>query len=93
MENSNKQNQQNKSHSDETNVYIEELKKCVGQPVTVFDISGKEFSGICKAISFMHLNVILMTDDEKIIIKNISHIKRKRSFVTPAEKEAKFKKK
>jgi len=72
--------QPNKVQTNEPNIYIEELKKFIGQEVTVIDMNGKEFSGICKAISFMHLNIILMTNDEKIIIKNISYIKRKRTY-------------
>ena len=60
------------------NIYIEELKKCVKKQVTVTTKTGKEFKGICKAINFMHLNIILMTEKEKIIIKDISHLIRKR---------------
>lgn len=68
------------------NRYIEELKKCVGENVTVYKNDGRQFEGICKAISFQHLNVVLMTPIEKIVIKDISHIVRTRSF----DKKGKF---
>jgi small nuclear ribonucleoprotein (snRNP)-like protein len=68
------------------NSYIEELKKFIGKDVTVTDIAGREFRGICRAISFQYLNVVLSTDNEKIIVKNISNICRKR---TSPEKKAK----
>jgi len=60
------------------NRYIIELKKFVGQEAVVTDALGKVFKGKVVAWGFNHLNVILMTDKEKIIIKNISNIVRKR---------------
>lgn len=71
------------------NVYIDELKKYQGSQVDVFNNEGKKFSGICKAISFIHLNIVIMNNDEKILIKNISHIIRKRSNPKPVEIEEK----
>jgi hypothetical protein len=58
--------------------YTNELIKCIGKEVTVKDIGGKDFVGICEALDFFHLNVILKTDTETVIIKNIQHIRRKR---------------
>jgi hypothetical protein len=63
------------------NEYIDELKKYVGQEVYVRDNNGNEFTGICKAICFNYLNVVVMTEYDKILIKNISYIKRKRGFI------------
>lgn len=68
------------------NRYTEELKKCIGENIIVYREDGTKFEGTCKAISFQHLNVVIMTPVEKIIVKNISHIIRKRNF----DKEGRF---
>lgn len=60
------------------NKYVEELKKCEGKEVEVLTVDGQIHKGICRAINFSHLNVVLMTDEEKIIVKNVLIIKRKR---------------
>ena len=60
------------------NRYIVELKKFIGSKVIVEDLNGKKFKGVCLAIGFNHLNIILMTDKQKITIKNISNISRDR---------------
>ena len=62
------------------NIFIAELKKFVGKEVEVTDIAMNQYKGICKAVSFTHLNVILMNERQKIVIKNIACIKRKRTF-------------
>ena len=61
--------------------YKEELEKFYNKEVTIEDTNGKTEQGICRAISPNHLNVVLMTKDEKIIIKNVYKIKRKRTYV------------
>lgn len=63
---------------EDKNIYIEELKKCIGKKVKVKTMDGEEIEGSCRAINFMHLSIILMTDKEKIIIKNIQKITRER---------------
>lgn len=63
------------------NPFVEELKKFIkSQAVVEQHIDGKVIAtaGIIKAIDFNHLNVIVMTDTEKILIKNFYRIKRKR---------------
>lgn len=60
------------------NRYIVELKKFIGSKVIVKDMNEKEFKGKCIAIGFNYLNVILMTEKEKIVVKNISSIRRDR---------------
>ena len=55
-------NTQNKSR------YTEELKKCLKQEVTVMDVNGHVTVGVCLAINYQYLNVVVMTDDEKIIV-------------------------
>jgi len=61
------------------NPYMDELKKFIKKYVTVKDQNGDTYVGECRAINFQHLNVVLMSDDEKIIIRNIQYIKRKRT--------------
>ena len=73
-----------------------ELHKLIGREVTVFSCVGIsslgmpvmiEHSGVCLAIQSTHLSVVLMTDTEKIIVKHVSSIRRKRSFnKKPGEK-------
>ena len=61
-------------------IFIAELKKFIGKEVEVTDTTMNQYTGICKAIGFNHLNVVLMTKEEKIVLKNIASIKRKRTF-------------
>jgi len=61
------------------NPYMDELKKFIKKYVIVKDQNGETYEGECRAINFQHLNVVLMNDDEKIIIRNIQYIKRKRT--------------
>lgn len=70
------------------NRYVEELMKCVGKKVVVTDTEGNEVDGVCVAISHMHLNVVIRTDTEKIIIKNIRSIRRQRTFGKKEESHA-----
>lgn len=67
--------------NEEKNEFVDELKKCVKKQVEVVMKTGEKFVGQCRAISYNHLNVVLMTETEKIILKDISHIKRKRSLI------------
>ena len=60
------------------NEYVAELKKFIGKECDVWDVNGDKFIGIVKTINFMYLNVILMTNTHKVIIKNISRIERRR---------------
>jgi small nuclear ribonucleoprotein (snRNP)-like protein len=62
------------------NDYVVELKKFLKQEVVVRTIDNEEIKGNCRAINFQHLNVVLMTDKEKILVKNIKSITRQRSF-------------
>ena len=59
--------------------YEQELEKCIGSVVEVVDGFGKSHFGTCIGISNMHLNVVLMTETTKVIIKNISSITRNRN--------------
>lgn len=63
---------------EKTNEYIDELKKFLRKQVKVTAIDGTIYEGECRAIDFIHLNVILMTDTEKYVIKNIRSISRPR---------------
>lgn len=58
--------------------YEVELKKFIGAEVIVTDTTGMIHLGNCRGISGMHLNVIIATKTEKILIKNIVTIKRMR---------------
>jgi len=62
------------------NKYFSELKKFERKQVIAKDTDGNEFKGECMAINYMHLNVVLMTDKEKIIIRNLASIRRDRTF-------------
>ncbi len=62
------------------NTYIEELKKFIKKPVVVINDQGNTFEGICKAIDFHYVNIILMTDNEKIFVKNVRSITRQRDW-------------
>jgi small nuclear ribonucleoprotein (snRNP)-like protein len=82
---------------EKSNVYLEELKKFIGKECEVTDASGNKYKGVCKGLNFNYLNIILMTDKEKIIIRNIANVRRLRSApsepVKPAnEKSVKAKK-
>lgn len=67
-----------------SNFWFIELHKFVGKDVTVLDSRGVEHQGVFCAFSSQHLNVIIRTDDEKIIIRNVVTIRRKRSAPAPA---------
>ena len=62
------------------NIYLIELNKFLGKEVTVTNARGEIYSGVCRAVNFQYMNVILMTDEEKIAIRDVSTIRRKRSF-------------
>ena len=61
-------------------IWQKELFKYLNKEVEVEDDKGKVYVGICKAISQPHLNIVLMTDTDKIIVRNLRRIQRKRSF-------------
>jgi len=61
------------------NPYIHELNKFFGSEVEVIDDRGDVYKGICRGINFQHLNMIIMTKDEKILVRNIRVVKRKRN--------------
>lgn len=60
--------------------YSEELQKFIKKQVRVVDMFGVVHEGECRAISEPHLNVVIMTKTEKILIKNIVSITRLRDF-------------
>jgi hypothetical protein len=70
------------------NVYLEELKKFIGEECEVTDASGNKYKGICKGLNFNYLNIILMTDKEKIIVRNIANVRRLRSVQSEPAKPA-----
>lgn len=61
------------------NIYVTELMKFVKQEVEVTDVFGKTHTGICKAINFQHLNIVIFDDKQKLVIKNCQLIRRKRN--------------
>lgn len=68
------------------NIYIDELLKFIGKDVIVKTTTNEQYHGICKAICYNHLNIVLMTEEEKILIKNPSIIKRFRDGKKEDEK-------
>lgn len=74
-----------------------ETSKCIGREVTVTQYVGVNATGaplfidhvgVCVALQYTHLSVILMTDTEKLIIKNVAAIRRKRTKDNPAAPHA-----
>ncbi len=74
-----------------------ETSKCIGREVTVTQLLGVDqvgrpvieyTKGICVAIQMQHLSVILMTEGEKILLKNVHQIRRGRSWNNPGKKPA-----
>jgi hypothetical protein len=72
-----------------------ETSKMIGREVTVTQYVGVgatgaplfiDHVGICVALQSTHLSVILMTDTEKLIIKNVAAIRRMRSKNNPPAK-------
>ena len=67
-----------KMEKQKPNRFIEELMKLQKCEVRVKDSFGEIHEGICIAVNFTHMNVILMTDHQKICIKNPQVIWRTR---------------
>lgn len=63
------------------NPFIEEAKKFLKQDVVVTTLDNEKIGGNLRAICFNHLNCVIMTDKEKILVKNVKIITRKRDFV------------
>lgn len=74
------QNFQKPIQTNRDTIYIEEILKFVNQEVRVKDSFGEEFTGIVKAINLTHLNIVLMTPTEKILIKNPMLVRRTRKY-------------
>jgi small nuclear ribonucleoprotein (snRNP)-like protein len=60
--------------------WFRELKKFVGQEVMVVTEDGSVYEGRCVAILFGLVGVVLMSAEEKIIVRSIRVISRKRTF-------------
>ena len=72
-----------------------EINKMIGRQVTVTQYVGIgstgaplfiDHVGVCVALQSTHLSVILMTDEDKLIIKNVAAIRRTRSRNNPPAK-------
>ena len=61
--------------------YEKELQECINKYVVVEDIRGKTYEGQLVAYSSPHLNIVLRTFEDKLIIKNIANFRRKRKSV------------
>ena len=59
-------------------LYTLELEKFVGKNVEVSNLVGDNFRGKCIAINKTHLNIVIETTDDIIIIKNINTIRREK---------------
>jgi len=60
------------------NKYLDELNKMLEKEVRVKDINGDEYTGILRGFYLQHLNVIIMTEKEKVLIRNWVSMKRTR---------------
>lgn len=76
--------------------WVRETNKCIGREVTVTQYVGIgatgaplfiDHMGVCVAIQSTHLSVILMTDTEKLIIKNVAAIRRTRAKNNPPKSD------
>jgi hypothetical protein len=72
----------------QSSAWERELNKMIGRQVTVTQYVGTsdqglplyiDHVGVCVAMHFTHLSIVLMTDEEKIVLKNVSGIRRKRT--------------
>ena len=79
--------EEGRNHDD--NLYLKELNKFINKEVIVVKNNGEKFLGTCKAIAYNHLNIVLMTEQEKILIKDISHMIRIRDSVLQKGDEVK----
>ena len=68
----------NRNHQTPRERYDTELEKCIKQDVNVETQAGKKFKGKLIAYNPIHLNVVILTEKKKIIIRNVSHIERNR---------------
>lgn len=60
------------------NKFFDELNKMLKQMVTVKTTDGETIEGRLTGFQVQHLNVSIMTGTEKIIVRNLSSIRRKR---------------
>jgi len=66
----------------EVNPYLDEIKRFIGKECEVKYLEGKEvisIKGKIRGMNFNHLNIVIMTDKRKIIIKHITTITRDRT--------------
>ena len=61
---------------EEKPVFSVAIDNFIGKTIEVSNLVGDKVRGKCIAISKNHLNVIVETEEDIIIIKNISGIKR-----------------
>jgi len=61
------------------NEFIEELVKFRGSEITVTTARGKVYEGVCSAVSHSDMWVVLRTPREKIVIRDVVEIRRKRT--------------
>ncbi len=75
-----KKNKREEKRQDATlkSLYSLQLEKFVGKNVEVSNLVGDNFRGKCIAINKTHLNIILETVEDIIIIKNINTIRREK---------------
>lgn len=66
-----------KRNQKKINPYINELQMMMKKRVYVKTQDGHEFEGELLGYASNHLNVVIMTNDEKIIVRNVSFIKQK----------------
>lgn len=72
----------------ESSAWHREMNKMIGRRVTVTQYVGTNHEGlplyldhigVCIALQFQQLSIVLATDDEKIVLKNVAVIRRVRS--------------
>lgn len=68
-----------KPKSRNLDTFTVELNKFIREDCVVTIMDGTVIEGKLVAYSQNHLNVIVMTETEKILVKQLSHIRRKRN--------------
>ena len=71
------------------NAFVKELQRFIGKDVVVEDFNDKKFEGELRAIHFTYGNVIIRTPTEKIYVRNVANIRRKRSNPIEVSKKKK----
>lgn len=81
----------------QSSAWDREINKLIGRKITVTQFVGTsreglplylDHVGVCIAVQFQHLAIVLATDDEKLVLRNVASIRRPRSKNNPPKPPA-----